>query len=122
MARFEYLNINPNQTKRNDCVTRAISLASGLPYSTVRKKLFHTSRLLGCIKLCWSCYSFLLTNVLGYRQVNCDDMTVEEFADTHQNGIYLIRIAQHLTTIVNGSLMDTFYCGDKMCHIAWKVA
>ena len=24
--------------------------------------------------------------------------------------------------LVNGNLMDTFYCGDKMCHIAWKVA
>lgn len=122
MARFIYLNVSPQGEHKNDCVTRAITLASGLPYSTVRKKLFHTSRLLGCMKLCWSCYSFLLTNVLGYRQVNCDDMTVEEFADTHQNGTYLIRIDQHLTTVVNGNLMDTFYCGDKMCHIAWKVA
>ena len=121
MAKFRYLNVAPDKHHKNDCVTRAITLASGLPYSTVRKKLFHTSRLLGCMKLCWSCYSFLLTNVLGYRQVNCDDMTVEEFADTHQNGTYLIRIDQHLTTVVNGNLIDIFDCRNRKCHIAWKV-
>lgn len=122
MAKFVYLNINPDGEHKNDCVTRAITLASGLKYSTVRKKLFHTARLLGCMKLCWTCYSFLLTNVLGYRQVNCDDMTVGEFADNHQNGTYLIRIDQHLTTVVNGDLIDIFDCRNRKCHIAWKVA
>ena len=122
MAKFVYLNINPDGAHKNDCVTRAITLASGLKYSTVRKKLFHTARLLGCMKLCWTCYSFLLANVLGYRQVNCDDMTVGEFAENHQNGTYLIRIDQHLTTVVNGDLIDIFDCRNRKCHIAWKVA
>lgn len=122
MANFIYTNVSPQGEHKNDCVTRAIKLASGLSYSTIRKKLFHTSRLLGCTKLCWSCYSFFLTNVLGYRQVDCDDMSINKFADTHKYGIYLIRINQHLTTIINGNLMDTFDCRKEMCHIAWKMA
>ena len=122
MSQFIYLNVSPDGERKNDCVTRAITLASGLEYSIVRKKLFHTARLLGCSKLCWSCYNFLLTNVLGYRQVNCDNMTVGEFADLHQKGTYLIRIDQHLTTVVNGNSIDTFDCRQTMCHIAWKVA
>ena len=64
MAKFRYVNLNPNGEHRNDCVTRAISLASGLDYSEVRRKLRYTSRLLDCIRLCWSCYSFFITQLI----------------------------------------------------------
>lgn len=121
MAQFRYWNENPQGEHRNDCVTRAITFASGIPYNRVRRKLYHTARLLDCEKLCWTCYSFLLTNVLGYRQVNCDGMTIGEFADLHPHGTYLIRIDMHLTAIKDGDLHDTFDCRDKYCHIAWKV-
>ena len=121
MAKFIYLNVSPNGERKNDCVTRAIKLASGLDYSFVRKRLFHTARLLGCEKLCWTCYSFFLTQVLGYRQVNCDEMSVGEFADLHPKGTYLIRIDQHLTTVINGHSYDTFDCRHKKCVVAWKV-
>lgn len=122
MANFRYVNLNPNGEHRNDCVTRAISLASGLDYSEVRRKLRYTSRLLDCIRLCWSCYSFFITEVLGCRQVNCDGLTVGEFADLHPTGIYLIRIEGHLTTVCNSEIRDTWNCQDKKCFIAWKVA
>lgn len=121
MAKFIYLNVSPNGERKNDCVTRAIKLASGLDYSVVRKCLFHTARLLGCEKLCWTCYSFFLTQVLGYRQVNCDGMSVGEFADLHPEGTYLIRIDQHLTTVINGHSYDTFDCRHRKCVVAWKV-
>jgi hypothetical protein len=122
MANFRYWNENPQGDRRNDCVTRAITLASGLPYAKVRRKLFYTAKLLGCEKLCWSCYSFLLSDVLGYRQVNCDGMTIGEFADLHPQGTYLIRIDGHLTTIINNTLYDTFDCKNSFCDIAWRVA
>lgn len=121
MANYVHYIHNDDKVTRNDCVTRAISLASGLPYSTVRQKLRYTARLLDCEKLCWSCYNFFLTQVLGYRQVNCDGMTVGEFADLHPNGIYLIRIDQHLTTVIDGDSYDTFDCRHRDCHIAWAV-
>lgn len=121
MAEFRYWNENPQGEHRNDCVTRAISLASGLPYREVRRKLFHTARLLDCERLCWSCYSFFITDVLGCRQVNCDGMSVEDFADKHPKGTYLIRIDMHLTTIIDGILYDTFDCRERLCHIAWEI-
>ena len=122
MAQFHYWNENPQGEHHNDCVTRAITFVSGNSYSWVRRKLYHTARLLDCEKLCWTCYSFLITNVLGYRQVNCDGLTVGEFADLHPQGIYLIRIEGHLTTVCNGEIRDTWNCQDKKCFIAWKVA
>lgn len=119
MNDFVYRNVNPRGERINDCVTRAISRCSGLLYATVRRKLYHTARLLDCEKLCWTCYMFLIQSVLGFRAVNCDNMTVGEFAFMHPHGTYLIRIGGHLTCVINGRIEDTWDCSRRLCTIAW---
>lgn len=122
MAKFHFLNLEPSATKKNDCVTRAITFASGLPYSTVRKKLFHTSRLLECESTyCNTCYGFLIQEVLGGVPKNCDGMTVGEFADRNPYGTYLIRIEGHLTALRDNTNFDIWDCRSKMCDLAWKM-
>ena len=120
MAKFRYLNLNPNGEKVSDCVTRAISFAFQLPYSTVRKKLFHTAKLLDCEKLCMTCYCFLV-QTLGGVPKNCEGMTVGEFADLHPKGTYLIRIKGHLTMIRDNTIYDIWNCGSRLCDMAWEV-
>ena len=105
----------------SDCVTRAIKLATGLPYPEVRKKLFHTSRLLNCDKLCPACYANLLDDIFKFPRINCKGYTVGEFADTHPHGTYILRIPSHLTTIIDGKLYDIWDCRKDWCDIAWKV-
>ena len=122
MAKFQFLNLEPSATKKNDCVTRAIAFASGLPYSTVRKKLFHTSRLLDCKSTyCNTCYAFLIQEVLGGVPTNCDGMTIGEFADHNPYGTYLIRIEGHLTALRDNTNFDIWDCRSKMCDLAWKM-
>ena len=121
MARFQYLNVNPNKQQRNDCVTRAISLASGLPYEEVRKKLYHSAKLLDCEKLCPTCYSFAIQEVLGGVPRNCDGMTVGEFADRNPNGTYLIRIEGHLLCVIDNCIYDLWDNRYRFCDLAWKM-
>jgi hypothetical protein len=122
MAKFRYYNENPQGERINDCVTRAITLTSrDLPYSVVRKKLFHTARLLDCTKLCPTCYSFLINQVLGGIPTNCEGMTVGEFSELHPYGTYLIRIEGHLTAIIDNVIYDTWDCRDRFCTLAWKM-
>ncbi len=122
MAVFRYLNVNPNHEKHNDCVTRAITLASGLRYDEVRRKLYHTSKLLNCeSKLCPTCYSFTIQEVLGGVPKNCDGMTVGEFADLHPRGTYLIRIEGHLTCIIDNTCWDLWNCLHRKCDMAWQL-
>ena len=121
MARFQYLNVNPDGYKRNDCVTRAISLASGLSYPTIRRKLRHTARLLDCEKLCVSCYEFLIREVLGGVPNNCEWMTVNKFADSHPNGTYLLRMDGHITTLIDNCIYDIFDCRNHFVTNAWKI-
>ena len=121
MAKFIYYNQNPDGNKENDCVTRAISLATNIKYSSIRKKLFHTAKLLDCEKLCHTCYSFLIENVLKCTPVNCDYMSVDEFAEINNKGIYLARMSGHITTIINGCIYDIWDCRDSLLTNAWKV-
>ena len=119
MARVRYLNVNYDKIKRNDCVTRAISLASGLPYHKIRKKLFHTARLLDCQKLCVSCYEFLIREVLGGTPKNCEGMTINDFAKLHPKGTYLLRMDGHISTLIDNCVYDIFDCRDYHITNAW---
>lgn len=121
MAKFTYYNINPDGERRSDCVTRAISLASGLSYKEVQEKLFYTSKLLNCEKLCVCCYRHLLDDVLKYKRVDCDGFMLGEFADTHPNGTYLVRMNGHISCIIEGTIYDIWDCRREWLTDAWKV-
>ena len=121
MAKFKYLNVNPDNQKESDCVTRAISLASGLPYSVIRKKLYHTSKLLDCEKLCVCCYRHLLDEVFKFRRLNCDNMTVNDFANKHNSGIFLLRMNGHITCLIDGIIYDIWDCREEVVTDAWRV-
>lgn len=108
MADYVYLNVNPDKLTVSDCVTRAITLTTGLPYSKVRKMLFHTAKLLGCEKLCVMCYKFLIEEVLKCRRVNCDGMYPDDFANLHDDGTYLLRMNGHINSCIDGKIYDVF--------------
>lgn len=120
MADFVYYNNNPRGMTVNDCVTRAISLGSGLPYEEVAEKLWLTADLYNCDRLCKFCYSKFIEDVLGFPQVYCDNMDVGEFADRHPYGKYLVRISGHLTALVDGKVFDVWDCRDELCDLAWQ--
>lgn len=121
MARFVHYNQNDDKIKRNDCVTRAISLASGIDYSIIRKKLRYTARLLDCCKLCVSCYEFLIREVLGGVPKNCEGMTINEFAELHPYGTYLLRMDGHISTLIDYTVYDIFDCRNHIITNAWKM-
>jgi hypothetical protein len=102
-------------------VTRAISFATNQPYQEIRKKLYHSAKLLDCEKLCPTCYSFLIQEVLGGIPKNCYGMSIGEFADLHPIGTYLIRIKGHLTVIKDCVCYDLWDCLDRECDLAWHI-
>lgn len=120
MAKFRYLNLNPVGIEEEDCVTRAIALASKKPYFTIRKKLQLTAELLECQELCVCCYEHLLDSVFNFKRIKTKGMTVEEFARLHPQGVFLIRIDGHLTCLVNGCIYDLWDCRDRIATHAWQ--
>ena len=121
MARYIYLNVNPDQQKVSDCVTRAIHFTTGIPYSQVRKDLYYTGKLFKCEKLCMCCYRHYIEQILGCKPVNCDGMTLEEFADKNKKGTYLVRMNGHISSVDNGDCYDIWDCRQEPLTDAWKV-
>jgi hypothetical protein len=63
----------------------------------------------------------LIENVLYYKPLDCDGMTVGEFADMHPQGTYLVRMEQHISIIIDNIVYDTFNCLDNILTNAWEV-
>ena len=122
MAEFVYYNNNPNQETISDCVTRAISLAVDVDYDIVSEKLSLMADLLECDELNVCCYKHLLEDVFNCTPVDCDGMTVGEFADYNDFGVFLVRIPEHITCIIDGKIYDIWDCRDDLCDLAWFVS
>ena len=122
MARFEYLNVNPKGVRESDCVCRAITLASGLPYEEIKEKLTMIGELYSCPSLCVGCYRHLIEDVLGFTPINAYGLYPNEFADLHSYGNYIIRVEGHIICCKDGVIYDIFdsrYFG--MITDAWRV-
>lgn len=118
---FQYYNVNPLSLEEEDCVTRAISLASGYSYAEIQDKLYYVSELLECERLCVCCYQHLLSDVFKYDKIPCRGLTVAEFAEQHPDGIYLVRMQGHLSTLINGTVWDIWDCSNEILTDVWRV-
>ena len=118
---FVYYNNNPYGIKEEDCVTRAITLASqNFNYFEIARKLELVAELLDCEKLCVCCYDFLIEKVLMFPRIDIDiGMTVRDFAEQHQRGIYLLRMDGHITTLIDGKLYDLWDASNKEITHVW---
>lgn len=122
MADYIFFNNNPEKLIENDCVTRSISLASGLPYEVIEEKLYLTSKLFECPKLCVCCYENLLNYVFNYKQIyGVEGMTIDDFANKFPYGVYLVRVEGHLTCVIDNHIMDIWDCRDKIVDLVWEV-
>ena len=121
MSKFKFMNVNPLGLIEQDCVCRAISLALDVDYKTIERKLESIGFLFDCEKLCVCCYKFLLDDVYNLPRVEeFKGLTVEDFISLFPKGIYLIRVDEHLTCVIDGEICDTWDCGKEIVHIVWE--
>ena len=119
---YKFLNLQPLGERKEDCVCRAISLATGLNYYIIEEKLYLIGELFNCEKLCVCCYKHLLDYVFGYERVNgYKGFTINDFIKENPEGTYIIRVDGHLTCVTNGLILDTWDCGECLIDIIWEV-
>lgn len=120
MSKFLYYNNNDMGIEEEDCVTRAITLATGLPYKTISKLLDLVGEHNNCERLYVGCYRYLLEDIFNYPvKYPKRHETVGNIIDKYPHNTLLIRIDQHLLCAVAGviyDLWDSSYRDDVTCY------
>lgn len=116
--------------QKNDCVVRAVALATSLPYDTVydlmaeggRKSSqgFHLREWLATQNNVVNSYRFVwepYPACKGLRRMNPVD-----FADEHPRGTFICKTAGHVYAVINGVAHDLEPTYDESCiYGAWWV-
>lgn len=123
-ATYEYTNPHPNEIKSlGDCVFRAISIATGKSWLEIYDELCTLGRENLAPPNDGETYKPYLDKI-GSRVeviVNRKRLTGADLAKRKDGNIYVIRTANHLSTIKDSKVRDTWDSGQKSGYIIWQI-
>lgn len=112
MAEFVYYNPNPHGSKTGDCVVRAISAATGQDWDTTYTGLTFQGFVIKDMpsgNYVWGEYLRSKGFEKDYLPKQCPlCYTVEEFADSHPKGVYVIGTGDHAVAVIDGEVWDNW--------------
>lgn len=122
MANFEFFNITPiGENDEENCVNRAIALATNTDYYFVYYLLYSNSLKNGCERITKSCYRKILENRFKLIPQNGNGKMVCQIADKYPNNCIIMRLSGHLTTSIYSTIFDTFDTRDLIVDEFWLV-
>lgn len=124
---YKYYNAHPKGFWVDDCIDRAIAVATRMDYGEVKDGLNFQRRMdeekgFASTK---DPRSFL-ENVLGAKRFAFSrrgpwKMTAERFSKTYKSGRYILDMEWHFAACVNGVLLDTWNPSDEIVRAAYLV-
>ena len=116
---YEYYNANPYKRDIADCVIRSLSVLTNKSWNEVYDEL---TDLAGDVGTMFDRVEFVEDYLDDRYPRECHySKTVGEFAYEHPYGKYAITMNGHITALINGKLIDTFYPGSKIMRCAWRI-
>lgn len=123
---YKYYQPNKKDIKDDygDCVIRALTKALSKDWLSVFDALIPIAREFRCMPNSKPCYEkYLLDNGFTYHGISnkkgSKRPTVSGFAKNHKSGTYVLRVAQHIVTVVDGIYYDTWDSGEKSLYGYW---
>ena len=121
---YRNLNINPLHKKADDCTVRAIATVLNERWEDVYTDLcleglrFYDMPSANHV---WGSY----LKKRGYRRRIIPDScpqcyTVNEFAEDHPHGCYVLALHGHVVPVIDGDYYDTWDSGDKIPVYYWE--
>ena len=120
---FKYYNANPTGKSVGDCVIRSISVTTGTDYAEIKRALNKHKKLIGA-------KSFnsnrnpnkYVEDILGAEKIVFKKkMTAGEFCDKFQKGSYILDMDEHWSSVVNGTIYDTWDTSLETVNFAYKI-
>lgn len=124
---FKRLNLHPEGKLVGDCVKRALAKGFEKDYKEVSLELNRLKKITGATEFNedknWRRY---VTDrgglMLSFPAVTGEPrMNGHRFCEKFSKGRYVLRMAGHVTVVVDGILYDTFDCRDKCVYTAYKL-
>lgn len=113
MAMFIRYNGNPCGKNTEDCVIRAISIATGFS----RHKVYASLCAFGFECTIWGNNNAIWSDYLqhiGFIRHKSRRMTVSEFAKFHPHGTFVIGTRSHAVAIIDGDYIDSWNSGSEI--------
>lgn len=109
---YEYYNPNPLGKNVSDCVVRAISKALDQSWETTYIELSLQGYLMGDLLNSNAVWSAYLKNKGFNRDIvsnDCPDCyTIDDFANEHPNGTFIVGTGTHAVAICDGVIYDAW--------------
>lgn len=116
---YMFYNANPESNDIWDCSVRALSKALDINWEAAYTILSDYARERGLmLDSVESIEGFLDDNFERFCDLN---MTLEEFANTYNRGIFLVTMPGHITVVEDGVIYDSFDCSDRFIWCSWLV-
>jgi len=122
---FVEYNAHPKNLFVKDCVVRAVCTTFKKDYMETRKELNRAKRKLG-----YKSYKdtrFLYDYLKDYKRLKFKAVKgfprikVYDFMLMHPHGTYLLKLAGHVTTCINGDCFDNWDCTYLTVYTAWEI-
>ncbi len=122
---FKEFNAHPKGIKTGDCVVRAIATATNKDYLECRRELNQKKGELGFsgYKDTLFLYKYLESNPrLIFKAVKGEPrIKGTDFTELHPKGTYILKMAGHITTCIDGVILDTWDCTYRSVYTAWEI-
>lgn len=127
MSKYKYYQPNKKDVKDEccDCVIRALTKALEKEWVEVFDELVVYARDLQSMPNDKKVYEVYLKDK-GFEWVGLKAqkgkkrLTPETFCKQHKTGTYILRLSNHIVTVVDGQYFDTWDCGESCVYGYWK--
>ena len=123
VSRWKYFLNNPAGRNVGDCAVRAVSAALGVSWETAYDMITKAGYQMADMPSSNSVWGAVLRKNGFYRYAvpnTCPSCyTAEDFAKDHPNGVYVLGFGNHVATIRDGLIMDSWDSSQELPQYYW---
>lgn len=123
MSRWKMFSNNPTGRNVGDCAIRAVSLALDIDWETAYALIAMNGYLMGDVPSSNSVWGAVLrqNGFSRYAVPNtCPDCyTIAGFADDHPDGVYVVGTGNHVVTVKDGVIYDSWDSSREIPQFYW---
>ena len=123
MSRWHLFNPNPVSRNVGDCAVRAVAAALGVDWETAFAMITANAYQMGDMPSSNAVWGSVLRQHGFKRSVipnNCPDCyTAEQFAEDRPEGIYVLGFGNHVATVKDGVILDSWDSSSEIPQYFW---